>query len=38
GWDLKERYRIGYSYEYSINKLSSISRGSHDIVLGILIP
>lgn len=34
GIDLFKRYRIGYSYDITINKLSSISRGSHEIVLG----
>lgn len=37
GWDINQRYRIGYSYDHTINQLSSISRGSHEIVLGLLI-
>jgi len=37
GWDIFKRYRIGYSYDYTINKLSSISRGSHEFVLGFML-
>jgi type IX secretion system PorP/SprF family membrane protein len=37
GWDIFKRYRIGYSYDYSVNKLSSISYGSHEIVLGFML-
>jgi len=37
GWDIKERYRVGYCYDYTINKLSMISRGTHEIVLGFLL-
>ncbi len=29
-----KNYRIGYSYDLTINQLSSISRGSHEITLG----
>lgn len=39
-WDFKNKFRkfrIGYAYEFSINKLSSISKGSHEIVLGMRI-
>lgn len=34
GWDIKKKFRVGYAYDYSINKLSSVSRGSHELVLG----
>jgi type IX secretion system PorP/SprF family membrane protein len=37
GWDVKEKYRIGYSFDYTINKLNSISKGSHEICLGYLL-
>ncbi len=37
GWDIKERYRVGYSYDRTINQLSSISKGTHEIVLGFLL-
>jgi type IX secretion system PorP/SprF family membrane protein len=37
GWDIRERYRIGYAYDKTLNKLSGISHGSHEIVLGFLI-
>jgi hypothetical protein len=26
GWDIKERYRVVYSYDHKINKLAMISR------------
>lgn len=34
GWDIKEKFRVGYCYDLTINQLSSISRGTHEIVLG----
>lgn len=37
GWDIKEKYRVGYSYDHPINQLSSISRGTHEIVVGFLL-
>lgn len=36
GIDLFKRYRIGYSYDYTINQLSAVSWGSHEIVLAFL--
>ena len=35
GLDIRKKFRIGYSYDYSMHKLSSISKGSHEIVFGI---
>ena len=35
---IKKNYRIGYSYGITINKLSSISRGTHEIAIGLRIP
>jgi len=37
GWDIKEKYRVGYSYDMTINHLSSISRGSHEIIVAFLL-
>jgi len=37
GWDIRERFRIGYLYEKSWNVLENISKGTHEAVLGILI-
>lgn len=37
GWDIKERYRIGYAYDFTINKLSNISQGSHEATLAFLL-
>jgi type IX secretion system PorP/SprF family membrane protein len=34
GWDIKQKFRIGYSYDRTINLLNSKSTGSHEIVLG----
>jgi type IX secretion system PorP/SprF family membrane protein len=41
GWDIKKRYRVAYSFDYTtyINPLSSvINKGSHEITLGFYIP
>lgn len=37
GWDIKRIFRVGYSYDLTINKLASISKGSHEFVLGFLL-
>jgi hypothetical protein len=37
GWDIMEKFRVGYSYDLTLNKLKSISRGSHEIVLGLML-
>lgn len=34
GWNIKEKFRISYSYDWTINKLSTISKGSHEVHLG----
>jgi type IX secretion system PorP/SprF family membrane protein len=34
GYTLREKFNLSYSYDITINKLSSISRGSHEIHLG----
>ncbi len=31
----KEKFRLGYAYDITTNKLSSISRGSHEIIVGL---
>lgn len=33
GYDFYGKYRLGYTFEYSTNKFSSISKGTHEIVL-----
>lgn len=35
---IKEKYRIGYSYAMTINKLSSPSSGTHEVTLGLRLP
>lgn len=37
GYDFKGKYRIGYGYDITTNKLSSVSKGSHEIVLSYLL-
>ncbi|MDH4472673.1 MAG: PorP/SprF family type IX secretion system membrane protein [Fluviicola sp.] len=37
GYDFYGRYRIGYGYDYTTNKLSNVSKGTHEIVLSYLI-
>ncbi|ACU59674.1 PorP/SprF family type IX secretion system membrane protein [Chitinophaga pinensis] len=33
---ISPKYRIGYSYDYSMNKLAGIQTGSHELSIGIL--
>ena len=33
GYSPIDRFTVGYSYDITINKLASVSRGSHEIVL-----
>ncbi|MFK8038093.1 MAG: type IX secretion system membrane protein PorP/SprF [Crocinitomicaceae bacterium] len=33
-WNIKEYFRIGYAYDYSINKLTTYTSGSHELFLG----
>ena len=33
GYNIKNGFLIGYAYDFTINKLSSVSKGSHEIVL-----
>lgn len=35
---LKEKYRVGYAYEMTINTLSTVSKGTHEIMLSLRIP
>jgi len=37
GFDFNRRYRLGYGYDYTINQLSSVSKGTHEIVLSYLL-
>lgn len=37
GYDFFGKYRIGYGYDYTTNKLSNVSQGTHEIVLSYLI-
>lgn len=35
---IAKNYRVGYMYEHTINKLSNISRGTHEVFVGFRIP
>ncbi len=37
GWDIKEKYRLRYSYDLGINNLNSSSSGSHEFCIGFLL-
>jgi type IX secretion system PorP/SprF family membrane protein len=36
-WDIAGKFRIGYAYDLTLNALSGISRGSHEIAAGFLL-
>jgi hypothetical protein len=33
---ISAKYRVGYSYDYSMNKLAGMQGGSHELSIGIL--
>lgn len=35
---VSDRFRIGYSYDYIVSKLSSIQNGTHEITIGLTFP
>jgi len=37
GITYNDRWRLGYSYDYTINSLSAISNGSHEVMLGFVL-
>ncbi|HLP53775.1 MAG TPA: PorP/SprF family type IX secretion system membrane protein [Fluviicola sp.] len=37
GYDFFGKYRVGYGYDYTTNKLNNVSQGTHEIVLSYLI-
>lgn len=37
GCDFYGKYRIGYSYDYTINKLNTYSQGTHEVVLAFIL-
>lgn len=38
GITVSDQYRIGYSYDYTLNKLSNYSSGSHELVFTYIVP
>jgi type IX secretion system PorP/SprF family membrane protein len=37
-WNIRENFRIGYSYDYGLNRIGTAGRGSHEVVLGYGLP
>ncbi len=37
GWDIFEKYRVGYAYDHPIKNTYAVTRGSHEITLGFLL-
>jgi hypothetical protein len=34
GWDIREKFRVGYLYEQNLHTFSGSSQGTHEVVLG----
>lgn len=37
GIDIKGKYRIGYSYDHTISEMADYSKGSHEVVLALMV-
>jgi type IX secretion system PorP/SprF family membrane protein len=37
GMNLSQRWKLGYSYDFSVTKMSQVSSGGHELVLGIML-
>ena len=37
GFAISQRFRMGYSFDYSISRINKISSGGHELILGILL-
>jgi type IX secretion system PorP/SprF family membrane protein len=37
GLNVSNSFNVGYSYDYSISKLNSVSKGTHEIIVGFLL-
>jgi hypothetical protein len=37
GLNLSERFKIGYSYDFSLSKFRDFSAGGHELILGVML-
>lgn len=37
GMNISERWKLGYSYDFSISRMNQVSSGGHELVLGIML-
>ncbi|MDX2359189.1 MAG: PorP/SprF family type IX secretion system membrane protein [Crocinitomicaceae bacterium] len=35
GWNILRKFKIGYSYDFSVGKLANFSNGTHEFVIGV---
>jgi hypothetical protein len=35
--NLSQRWKLGYSYDFSVTKMNQVSSGGHELVLGIML-
>jgi hypothetical protein len=37
GMNISERFKLGYSYDYSLSRFNNFTSGGHELVLGLML-